>query len=140
MPCRSETVAALSGRNGETIVFIRGDIKCTLTGNGENTICKIPGSIFTCSTVNLFGGCAVICINRVKINSIGIGGVVNNLGIFNDRLAVGYGRSSGVFLLSTFPYHQQRGNEEYWKKENHQQMRNFLTKNRLYFHILPRKS
>ena len=30
--------------------------------------------------------------------------------------------------------------EEYWKKANHQQMRNFLTKNRLYFHILPRKS
>ena len=82
LPCRAapETVAALSGRNGETIVFIRGDIKCTLTGNGENTICKIPGSIFTCSTVNLFGGCAVICINRVKINSIGIGGVVNKIG------------------------------------------------------------
>ena len=42
LPCRAapETVAALSGRNGETIVFIRGDIKCTLTGKEAFAFCS----------------------------------------------------------------------------------------------------
>ena len=53
----------MSGRYRLAVVFILGDGNSTLTGNGENSVLKTPGSVVTGNLIALFGCCAAGRIN-----------------------------------------------------------------------------
>ena len=114
----------MSGRYRLAVVFILGDGNSTLTGNGENSVLKTPGSVVTGNLIALFGCCAAGRINGIKVYRICVRGIINNFGIFNYWLAW-----CCLFRL-------QKGNAVYWKKDcHHLHIFRFPDP-----HILPRKS
>ena len=79
----------MSGRYRLAVVFILGDGNSTLTGNGENSVLKTPGSVVTGNLIALFGCCAAGRINGIKVYRICVRGIINDFGIFNYWLAIG---------------------------------------------------
>ena len=87
----------MSGRYRLAVVFILGDRNSTLTGNGENSVLKTPGSVVTGNLIALFGCCAAGRINGIKVYRICVRGIINNL----ESLTTGWQSEIGATVVNS---------------------------------------
>ena len=87
----------MSGRYRLAVVFILGDGNSTLTGNGENSVLKTPGSVVTGNLIALFGCCAAGRINGIKVYRICVRGIITTL----ESLTTGWQSEIGATVVNS---------------------------------------